>query len=326
MASRPWMSGSGPLQYSASSLKKHPSVTASPVGHAATNALTKSRTTSSALGGPATPHIVACPPCDVESCGESDREGYGPDGGIALAVLAPSRPPFPATGDAPVCANDDESNGVFRVVTRTGTQRKVRTRLVCGAAAGPLFVGIFSASGLRRPGYMWQQHTVSTLAATERGWQQRENVVLAGGLYLLAVSGLRRAAGRRADPRAVPVLIAGAGLRLIGSGIFVTDPVAGYPRRSCIGNASVAGGVVATHEGGLHTLCAIPILFGIPLAGMVSAIATLRQRDTPWATYSFGSSMAMAGNFALMGMAFGGDPRLLAAGRAASDECGDRQS
>jgi hypothetical protein len=185
---------------------------------------------------------------------------------------------------------------------------------MCGAAAGPLFVTTFSAIGARRPGYKWQRHTVSTLAATDRGWQQRANFLLAGGLYLLAASALPRVAVRRTEPRAVPVLFAGAGLGLIGSGIFVTDPIAGYPPRSDVGDESVAEEPKATREGTLHNLCAIPIFFGIPIAGLVSAIAAIRRKDSRWATYSFGSSMAMAGSFALMGMAFGGDPRLAGKG------------
>ena len=61
MASRPWTGSSGPLQYSAFSPKNRLrlSVPASPVGYAAVNAAIKSRTTSSALGGPATTLIVA---------------------------------------------------------------------------------------------------------------------------------------------------------------------------------------------------------------------------------------------------------------------------
>lgn len=164
--------------------------------------------------------------------------------------------------------------------------------------------------GARRPGYMWQRHTVSTLAATDRGWQQRANFLLAGSLYLLSASGIPRAAQPKAEPRAVPIRIGGAGLGLIGSGIFVTDPVAGYPPRSDVGDGRVAEGVTATREGGLHTLCAIPIFFGIPLAAQVSAIAAIRERDSCWATYSFGSSMAMVGSFVAMGTAFSEDPRL----------------
>jgi hypothetical protein len=211
-------------------------------------------------------------------------------------------------------ANGHQSNSVRRVPKQRDKQHRVPVRLVCGAAAGPLFVITFYVIGARRPGYIWQRHTVSTLAATDRGWQQRANFLLAGSLYLLAASGMPRAAQQKAEPRAVPVLIGGAGLGLIGSGIFVTDPVAGYPPRSDVGDRSAAEGVAATREGGLHTLCAIPIFFGIPLAALISAIAAIRQRDSRWATYSFGSSMAMAGSFAAMGMALGEDPRLAGKG------------
>ena len=58
------------------------------------------------------------------------------------------------------------------------------------------------------------------------------NFVVAGVLYSCAGAGLRRSANRRAGPRAVPALVAGVGVGLIGSGMFVTDPVGGSPPRS----------------------------------------------------------------------------------------------
>ncbi len=113
------------------------------------------------------------------------------------------------------------------------------------------------------------------------------------------------------------MLLAAAGIGLIGSGVFVTDPIAGYPPRTDldVGRGDIVMDVAAeTREGTLHNLCAIPIFFGIPLAGIASAIAAARQRNLGWASYSVGSSVAMAGSFALMGMAFGGDPRFAGKG------------
>ena len=67
MDSLPWIGLSGPLRYSASSLKNRPRVEASPVGQAAVKAVMKSRTTSSALGGTPTRVIVAPLSLGVES-------------------------------------------------------------------------------------------------------------------------------------------------------------------------------------------------------------------------------------------------------------------
>jgi hypothetical protein len=56
-------------------------------------------------------------------------------------------------------------------------------------------------------------------------WHQRTNFILAGVLYSCAAAGLGRSDRRRIGPRAVPALVAGAGIGLIGSGLFVTDYV-----------------------------------------------------------------------------------------------------
>jgi hypothetical protein len=104
------------------------------------------------------------------------------------------------------------------------------------------------------------------------------------------------------------------GLGLIGSGIFVTDPIAGYPPQGNLEDGGAAEEVPRTREGTLHNLCAVPIFFGIPLAGTVSAIAAARRRDSGWASYSACSTVAMFASVALMSKAFGGDPRFAGKG------------
>jgi len=115
-------------------------------------------------------------------------------------------------------------------------------------------------------------------------------------------------------PRAVPALIFGVGLGLIGSGVFVTDPVAGFPPS---GDAVIATDdtplprhVVPSRGGQLHNLCAIPIFAGIPTAALTCAVSAVRRREYRWVSYSTGSAVAMVGAFGLVGAAFGGEPRL----------------
>lgn len=131
---------------------------------------------------------------------------------------------------------------------------------------------------------------------------------------LWLVTGERLSAGsaeRRAQqprpwlPRVVPALVFGVGAGLVGSGVFVTDPVAGFP--PCREHAEVARWPRAepTLQGELHNLCAIPILAGIPLAAMTCAVAAARRADYRWALYSAGSAVAMPGAFVLFARAFG---------------------
>jgi len=184
-----------------------------------------------------------------------------------------------------------------------------RAQTVCGVLAGPLFVGAFTAIGAKRAGYDWRAHAVSSLACGREGWLQRANFVLAGVLYSCAARGIARCPRQSTGPRLIPALLGAAGAGLIGSGIFVTDPVGGFPPPAPGENGSSQGTDATASpslEGSLHNLCAIPIFAGIPAA---------RRKDYGWACYSAVSSLSMAGNFLLFGAAFGERvPRLLRKG------------
>jgi len=112
-------------------------------------------------------------------------------------------------------------------------------------------------------------------------------------------------------------LVAAAGIGLIGSGVFVTDPMGGFPpvepSEDGSNDAPVAD-TAPTREGKLHNVCAIPVFAGIPVVGLATAVAAARRRDYGWATYSAGSSLLMLCSFALMGRAFGGVPRFAGKG------------
>ena len=117
----------------------------------------------------------------------------------------------------------------------------------------------FTAIGAARPEYDWRRYRVSSLAIGRQGWLQRANFVLVGVLYLCAAGGIRPSSRRKVGPRAVPALVAGAGLGLIGSGLFVTDPVGGFPSgtnaQEGSADCNVAEGT-PTREGRLHNLSA----------------------------------------------------------------------
>ena len=176
--------------------------------------------------------------------------------------------------------------------------RKRSAQILCGVLAGPLFVTAFTAIGAARRGYDWRRYPVSSLAIGRQGWQQRTNFILAGVLYSCAAAGLGRSDRRRIGPRAVPALVAGVGIGLIGSGVFVTDYVGG------------AAPTRRTRAGQIHDLCGIPVFFGIPIAGLASAATALRSRDYRWACYSAASSTVMAGSLILFGAAIRGQGRL----------------
>ena len=109
-----------------------------------------------------------------------------------------------------------------------------------------------------------------------------------------------------------PALVAGVGVGLIGSGMFVTDPVGGSPSRTP-GGASLddaGSGAAPTLAGRLRNLFAIPVFAGIPVAAMASAATAVRSRDYRWAGCSAALGLAVVGSFVMFGSAFGDESRL----------------
>ena len=195
-----------------------------------------------------------------------------------------------------------------------GDDLVVETKIACGVIAGPVFVATFTALGARRAGYDWRRHAVSSLAVAREGWGQRANFMLVGGLYCVAARGLVRSSSRVGEPAVVPALVCAAGVGLIGSGVFVTDPVAGFPPEHAAGAVGATAEVAPTRSGQLHNLCAIPIFVGLPAAALVDAGSAVRRREYGWAACCAGTAIGMASACALFGAAFGGAPTLVPRG------------
>jgi hypothetical protein len=156
---------------------------------------------------------------------------------------------------------------------------------------------------------------VSSLADGRGGWSQRANFALTGALYCIAAHGLARSPKRSVGPRVVPALIFGVGGALVGSGLFVTDPVAGFhPSPRDHDDPDRTRSIAPTRRGRLHNLCAIPIFAGISVAALICSTSAARRGEYRWASYSAGSAIAMTSAFVLFGAAFGGAPRLAGQG------------
>ncbi|HYB28303.1 MAG TPA: DUF998 domain-containing protein [Solirubrobacteraceae bacterium] len=180
--------------------------------------------------------------------------------------------------------------------------------LSCGALAGPLFVTTFTFAGRKREGYEPRRHPVSALALGPGGAVQRANFIATGALYLAGAAGLARTHGHRHRSARSPALIAAAGVGLIGAALFATDPVSGYPPDTSSQPSH------PSRTGTLHTLCAIPVFVGIPLAALLSARAAARAHASGWAVYSAASGMLMAASAVLAGAGFGQHPVLVESG------------
>lgn len=97
--------------------------------------------------------------------------------------------------------------------------------LMVGVAAAVVFVAVLLIEGARRSGYDPTYHTGSELSLGDRGWIQIANFLQMGvGMCAFAV-----AVNRTLNTAAGAVLLAIFGLGMISAGVFLPDPIRGYP-------------------------------------------------------------------------------------------------
>ena len=166
-----------------------------------------------------------------------------------------------------------------------------RRLLSCGLAAGPLFVLAFLIEGaIKSDGYDVLRHPVSSLALGEHGWMQTANFLVCGTLTVLFAIGLWRS---RLVSRVGAVLIGIWGVGLIGAGLFVTDPVSGYP----VGTPATSD---YTTVGALHDRFSLPAFLALAVAQVVLA----RGRGWKWSVYSLLSAAGFIVAFLLASAGF----------------------
>ena len=193
----------------------------------------------------------------------------------------------------------------MRTATISRSRPTRRGLLSCGAVAGPLFVSVFSIEGVRRPDYKPLRHPVSSLSLGPRGWVQAANFATTGLLYLAGAAGLARTPGQAACGRIAAAALGATGLGLLGSAVFRTDPVSGYPPGTPDALAET------TAIGAMHTVAALPIFLGIPAAAFACAWRLHRSGSPGWAACSAATGGAMLTTIGLAGAGFSQDPRFV---------------
>ena len=163
---------------------------------------------------------------------------------------------------------------------------KTKTLLVCGAIAGPLFTAAWIVEGATRANYDPMRHPISSLSIGEFGWTQSANFLITGLLTLAFAFGLRRALDFHAGSQWGPRLIGIIAIGLIGAGIFVTDPLNGYPPRTPDMPLQIS------LPGRLHRLFSALVFLGLPIACFVFARLFNRWGERSWAIYSVVTGIA----------------------------------
>src|SRR5262245_17541406 len=96
-----------------------------------------------------------------------------------------------------------------------------------------------------------------------------------------------------------PLLIGAIAIGLLGAGLFVTDPLNGYPP----GTPDLP--VERSPAGVLHDLCSTPVFLGFPAACIVLGRRFLAWGESGWAWYSIATGIAFFGAFVLTSIDFG---------------------
>lgn len=104
-----------------------------------------------------------------------------------------------------------------------------RTLLICGVVAGPLYMVVGLLQVLIRPGFDITRHDLSLMSNGSLGWIQIANFIVSGLLVIAGAIGMRRVLRTGQGATSGPLLLGIYGLGLLGAGIFVADPVFGFP-------------------------------------------------------------------------------------------------
>jgi uncharacterized membrane protein YozB (DUF420 family) len=157
--------------------------------------------------------------------------------------------------------------------------RVARSLLGYGVLAGPLYVIAALIQGLTRPGFDLLHDDVSLLSNGDLGWIQIANFVLTGAFVIAAAVGMARALGGRSTwgPRLLGVFGAG----LIAAGLFVADPMNGFPAGAPSGRP-----VTISVHGSLHIVVAVVGFLCLVAACIVLARMFAREGRRAWMIYS----------------------------------------
>jgi hypothetical protein len=193
-------------------------------------------------------------------------------------------------------------------VSTKRSPRLGRALLACGVIGPVLFVVVFLVEGATRPDYDPLRHPVSSLGIGGLGWTQRANFLVFGALLLAFAVGLRPALRRSGGGIWAPLLIGLVGLGLMGAGVFVSDPISGYPP----GSPMMA--TVRTTHGVLHDAFSTPVFTALPAACFVVAYRFAAWGRRGWAVYSAVSGVAFLACFVVTSMGFAQNPALMPIG------------
>lgn len=175
---------------------------------------------------------------------------------------------------------------------------KPKKLLVCGVIAGPIFTLAWIVAGAARANYDFRQHPISSLSIGEFGWTQTANFIITGLLTLAFAFGLRYTLKFRGGTTWGPLFIGVIAIGLLGAGVFITDPLNGYPP----GTPKLL--LHYSLPGRLHRLFSALVFLGLPSACFVFTRFFTRSGERRWTIYSAVTGIAFVILFILTSAGF----------------------
>lgn len=176
-----------------------------------------------------------------------------------------------------------------------------------GVIAGPLYLVVGIVEALTRSGFDLARHDLSLMANGSLGWIHITLLILSGLMTVTAAIGARRALVDGRGATWGPRLLVGYGLGLIGAGVFVADPMYGFPLGAPDGPATTI-----TASGTLHFVCGALGFVCLIAATFVFARRFAAQRQTGLARYSRATGVVFLAGF--VGIASGSNNPLIILG------------
>ncbi|MFD4469891.1 DUF998 domain-containing protein [Rhodococcus sp. NPDC058505] len=159
-----------------------------------------------------------------------------------------------------------------------GGTTTTRRLLACGVAAGPIYLAVAAVQVVTRDGFDLTRHPLSLLSLGPGGWIQIANFVVSGVLFVAGAVGMRRAMTAGIGRTWVPRLIGLFGFSSVWAGVFVADPIDGFP--------TTAGTSDPTVYGVLHSIAPVVAFLALIAASIVLARRYLREGRRAWGVYS----------------------------------------
>ena len=156
--------------------------------------------------------------------------------------------------------------------------------------AGPLYVAVGLIEILIRPGFDVTRHELSLMSLGDLGWIQIANFLVTGLLVIAGSVGMRRVLHPGRGGSWGPLLVGIYGLGLISAGIFVADPMNGFP-------PGVAAPSAISWHAILHFVSAAVGFLGLIAACFVFAWRFAALKQGGLATYSVITGVLFLGAF-----------------------------